>query len=812
MHIELPAHKWEPRQQQLRAWNALARGVRTAVLAWHRRMGKDEIALHNAAIKAMQRVGNYWHMLPMQEQARKALWEGVNPRTGRVRWKDAFPEEIIKHVDNQGMKVTFVNDSTWQLLGSDNYNCYSADTEVLTEWGWRLFSELTGLERVATLDEGKLVYAPINAVVNYPYTGEMYRVKNSSIDLLTTPNHNYYVESGKGVRKFKRIDDKTILGDKIPATCDWEGEERATYTIHGLNARNNVWQHERLDFDMHDWCAFMGIFLAEGSTFSDSKGNYRTIISQKKAHICKDIAALLKRMKLRYRYDTNPGNFVITGKLLFDYCSTFGLCHQKFVPHDLKRLAKPYLQTLVDWMVKGDGNINYNDTLSYASTSRKLIDDFQELMIKLGLSGNVRKKEQKPSVIRGRIVTPRLPLWVFNRRKSKFKHFKDTHESYVTKEHYEGSVWCVDAGSHVIKVRRNGFEAWCGNSLVGSTPVGITMSEAALADPAAFGYFRPILLENNGWSLHISSVRGRNHFKSLFDSVSKDPDGFAELLSAEDTGIFTELQLIAERKFYIDQYGSAFGNALFEQEYLSNWDAAIIGAVWGDELKNLRLDGRAAPFIYDPRHPVYTSWDIGVGDPTYVLFWQIIGNRPRLIDWYSSTDTGVDHYVEVLSKKPYYYAKHIGPHDIINRGGGSANSWFEQGRKLGLNFERMENTAKLDSIAAGSYLIRQMEVNTSVVQVEDPMADCEFLLSAFTQYRFSFDQERKVMSKNPVHDWTSHPSDALMTFALWFSDQKGIVGRPSQVQGRSAEMQTHDPRRLRDIFAQHQAKRKGAFG
>jgi hypothetical protein len=471
MHIELPANKWEPRPQQMRAWNALSRGVRTAVLAWHRRMGKDEIALHNCAIKAMQRTGNYWHMLPMQEQARKALWEGVNPRTGRVRWKDAFPEEIIKHVDNQGMKLTFVNDSTWQLLGSDNYN-----------------------------------------------------------------------------------------------------------------------------------------------------------------------------------------------------------------------------------------------------------------------------------------------------------------------------------------------------SLVGSTPVGITMSEAALADPAAFGYFRPILLENNGWSLHISSVRGRNHFKSLFDSVSKDPDGFAELLSAEDTGIFTGMQLAAERKFYIDQYGSAFGNALFEQEYLSNWDAAIIGAVWGEELKTLRSDGRAAPFIYDPRFPVYTSWDIGVGDPTYVLFWQIIGNRPRLIGWYSSTDTGVDHYVEVLSKKPYYYAKHIGPHDIINRGGGSANSWFEQGRKLGLNFERMENTAKLDSIAAGAYLIRQMEVNTADQQVDDPMDDCEFILSALTQYRFAFDQERKVMSKNPVHDWTSHPSDALMTFALWFSDQKGIVGRPAQVQGRSAELETHDPRRLREIFAHHQAKRKGAFG
>lgn len=434
-------------------------------------MGKDEIALHNCAIKAMERVGNYWHMLPMQEQARRALWEGVNPKTGRVRWKDAFPDEIIKHVDNQGMKVTFQNDSTWQLLGSDNYN-----------------------------------------------------------------------------------------------------------------------------------------------------------------------------------------------------------------------------------------------------------------------------------------------------------------------------------------------------SLVGASPVGLTMSEAALADPAAFGFFRPILLENNGWSLHISSVRGRNHFKALFDNAMADPASFAELLSAEDTGIFTPMQLAAERKFYIDQYGSAFGNAMFEQEYLSSWDAAIIGAVWGDELKQLRLEGRAAPFIYDPRFPVYTSWDIGVGDPTYCLFWQIIGNRPRLIDWYSSTDTGVDHYAEVLSKKPYYYAKHIGPHDIISRGGGSANSWFEQGRKVGLNFERMDNTAKLDSIAAGSYLIRQMEINVKDAQVDDPMDDCEFILSAITQYRFKFDQTLKVMSKNPVHDWTSHPSDALMTFALWFTEQKGIVGRPSQVQGRAAEVMAHDPRRLRDIFAQHQAKRKGAFG
>ena len=112
MQVDLPAHGWTPRPAQMNAWRALRKGTNPVILAWHRRMGKDEVALHNAAIKTMERVGNYWHMLPIQEQARKAIWEAVNPRTGRVRWKDAFPDELIRHVDNQTMKLTLVNGST----------------------------------------------------------------------------------------------------------------------------------------------------------------------------------------------------------------------------------------------------------------------------------------------------------------------------------------------------------------------------------------------------------------------------------------------------------------------------------------------------------------------------------------------------------------------------------------------------------------------------------------------------------------------------------------------------------------------------
>lgn len=452
----------------MKAWGALEQGISTAVLAWHRRAGKDEIALHNAACKAVERVGNYWHMLPQQEQARKAIWEAVNPRTGRIRWADAFPDEIIAHRDNESMKLTLKNGSTWQVLGSDNYN-----------------------------------------------------------------------------------------------------------------------------------------------------------------------------------------------------------------------------------------------------------------------------------------------------------------------------------------------------SLVGTTPVGMTFSEAALADPAAFGFFSPILLENNGWSVHISSVRGRNHFYDMFKAFENAPDAFVEILSAEDTDVFTPAQLEGERLMMRQLYGAAIGESTFDQEYLSSWDAATIGAVFGEEIATLRAEGRALPIGYDSRYPVDTAWDIGVGDTNVVLFFQTVGNFERLIDWYSSNATGLQHYAQVLSEKPYYYGVHVGPHDIANREwGANGVSRMAIAKKLGINFLRMPNVPKSDSIASASRLMERLFVNSGETTPKDPMDDCTFVLDAFSQYRFQFDKVRRVMSKNPVHDWTSHYSDALMTYALYC---EGFKTGKRALQGVLPEVQHQNKTRLRDIM-RNRTNVKGAWG
>ena len=121
MKIRIP-HNWQPRPYQIPLWSYLEGGGKRAVAVWHRRAGKDEAALHWAAVAALQKPATYWHMLPEAAQARKAIWEAVNPHTGKRRIDEAFPQEIRQTTRDQEMLIRFVNGATWQVVGSDNYD------------------------------------------------------------------------------------------------------------------------------------------------------------------------------------------------------------------------------------------------------------------------------------------------------------------------------------------------------------------------------------------------------------------------------------------------------------------------------------------------------------------------------------------------------------------------------------------------------------------------------------------------------------------------------------------------------------------
>lgn len=118
--IRIP-NNWNPRPHQQAMWNYLEGGGKRAVMVAHRRWGKDDVALHWTCSQAHEKVASYLHMLPLANQARKAIWNAVNPHTGKRRIDEAFPHELRESTQDNEMFIRFKCGSTWQVAGSDNF-------------------------------------------------------------------------------------------------------------------------------------------------------------------------------------------------------------------------------------------------------------------------------------------------------------------------------------------------------------------------------------------------------------------------------------------------------------------------------------------------------------------------------------------------------------------------------------------------------------------------------------------------------------------------------------------------------------------
>ncbi|RWB05483.1 MAG: hypothetical protein EOQ39_22330 [Mesorhizobium sp.] len=135
--IQLPNAGWRPRWYQKKAWDTWEQGCKRQLLFWHRRAGKDEINLNMHAVSAHERPGTYWHMLPEAAQARKAIWNAINPHSGKRRLFEAFPEPLIENMNDNEMFVRFKVGSTFQVVGSDNFNSLVGSPPVgitFSEW------------------------------------------------------------------------------------------------------------------------------------------------------------------------------------------------------------------------------------------------------------------------------------------------------------------------------------------------------------------------------------------------------------------------------------------------------------------------------------------------------------------------------------------------------------------------------------------------------------------------------------------------------------------------------------------------------
>lgn len=290
------------------------------------------------------------------------------------------------------------------------------------------------------------------------------------------------------------------------------------------------------------------------------------------------------------------------------------------------------------------------------------------------------------------------------------------------------------------------------DSIVGTNPIGCVFTEYSLQDPKAWSFIRPILVENGGWAVFNGTPRGANHFKDIYEMAKGNPEWFSQLLTVRDTKIISEEDVQAERD-------SGMSEDFIQQEFYCSFTLGVEGSYYARYMEAARNEGRTSNVPWDRQSRVYTAWDIGFGDSTAIVFYQIAGQEIHIIDYYENHGEGLPHYAGILKEKGYIYADHFAPHDIESHSFSSGLSAKEVGASLGIRFITLP-TLKLrleDGIEALRGLFPRLWIDQT---------RCKQLIKCLENYRKEFDTRLETYKDRPLHDKYSHGADAARYMAI----------------------------------------------
>lgn len=232
------------------------------------------------------------------------------------------------------------------------------------------------------------------------------------------------------------------------------------------------------------------------------------------------------------------------------------------------------------------------------------------------------------------------------------------------------------------------------------------------------------------------------------DALGPDAENVPNL----DAGYYDRLQH-GKDKEWIDEYLRA------------KYPAADKGSVYGDLLAKLEAAGGVSDFEH-PTDGVLATFDLGVSDSTSIWWWRVTNEKGRrrvdFVDWYEASGEGAAHYFAVLRgetpvgcdrARKYQLAKVWLPHDARAR-------TFQ----TGVSTVQLFSEAFPGQVAIGPELSLEDGIGAGRWLLEQPVrfhSRCAEGLERLRAYRFQWDEERKVYSKKPLHDFASHTADGF---------------------------------------------------
>lgn len=183
----------------------------------------------------------------------------------------------------------------------------------------------------------------------------------------------------------------------------------------------------------------------------------------------------------------------------------------------------------------------------------------------------------------------------------------------------------------------------------------------------------------------------------------------------------------------------------------------VEGAVYAKELRALDQSGRICRVPYDASKPVHTFWDLGWADETAIWFAQVVGFEYRLIDYLQASRESLADYLRELQRRSYVYGTDYLPHDARAGQLGTGKSIEDLMRAAGRKVQIVPRLSVADGINAARTIFPQCWFDAE---------RCADGLQALRHYRYGIIQTLGSPTREPLHDWASHGSDAFRYFAV----------------------------------------------
>ena len=266
--------------------------------------------------------------------------------------------------------------------------CYSDDTEVMTNNGWKLFKDVEKNDKIMSInpETKEIDFVPFVKQVQYEYNGKMIHFPGRNFDLLVTPDHNmlYLAGNGHGERKLKGIKASELIKNiafALPrAIGEWKHTDTKTVRFGDLTISKAQY------FRLWAW------YLAEGSGRSRN-GGYEVKLAQKDPmKIYNDLPELQSVLHI------GEESVYLLGDYARYFECMFGIyADKKFIPPFIKNSSVENIREFLDAFVMADGtrlsNHKCSSEKAYSefrneqvlrTSSKKMADDLCEMIVKAG--------------------------------------------------------------------------------------------------------------------------------------------------------------------------------------------------------------------------------------------------------------------------------------------------------------------------------------------------------------------------------------------------------------------------------------------